>query len=69
MPLALKKEDPALQNIKFSYFFPIFVVTFALLDPDSHCQCGSGSSRPKSIRIHVDPNPDAKHCAQFKNNQ
>jgi hypothetical protein len=33
MPSALKKEDPALQNMKFSYFFLFLWVIFALLDP------------------------------------
>ncbi len=33
-PLALKREHPALQNIKFFNFFPLLWVIFALLDPD-----------------------------------
>jgi hypothetical protein len=33
-PLALKREDPALQNIKFTNFFLFLWVIFALLDSD-----------------------------------
>jgi hypothetical protein len=32
-PSALKREHPALQNLKFLLFFLFFNVTFALLDP------------------------------------
>jgi len=46
-PLALRREHPALPNLKF---FPFSI--FALLDPDP--------ARPKSMRIHADP--DQKHC-------
>jgi hypothetical protein len=34
MTSTLKKEDPALQNMKFPYFFLFLWVNFALLDPD-----------------------------------
>ncbi len=41
------------------YFFPFLFlwVIFALLDsdPDLHSQCGSGSSRPKRMRIRIQP--------------
>jgi hypothetical protein len=30
-----EREHPALQNMKFLYFFSIFVGHFALVDPDS----------------------------------
>jgi hypothetical protein len=43
---AVKRENKALQNMKFLPFF-IFVGRFSLLDPDPHSQCGSGSSQPK----------------------
>jgi hypothetical protein len=33
-PSALKREHPALQNMKFLNFFHFFGVIFALLDPD-----------------------------------
>ncbi len=55
-PLALKREHPALQNIKFPYLtFFYFVGNFCPQDPDSE----SGS-------IHVtesgyNPDPDPKH--------
>jgi hypothetical protein len=34
-PLALTKEHPAFQNMKFIRFFLCLCVTFALLDPDT----------------------------------
>jgi hypothetical protein len=45
-PSALKREHPALQNMKILDFFLFFGVFFALLDPDPDPQfeCGSGSS-------------------------
>jgi hypothetical protein len=45
-PSALKREHPALQNMKILYLFQFLWVIFALLDPDPHfeCGCGSGSS-------------------------
>jgi hypothetical protein len=33
-PSALKREHPALQNMKFLYFFPYLWVIFALRDPE-----------------------------------
>jgi hypothetical protein len=40
---------------EISMLFPTWVI-FALLDPDPdpHSQCKSGSSRPKSMRVHAD---------------
>ncbi len=35
---ALKREHPALQNMKILYFFQFFWVIFALLDPDPETQ-------------------------------
>jgi hypothetical protein len=47
-PTALKREHPALQNMKFLYFYLFLCVIFAILDPDPATQinadpCGSGS--------------------------
>jgi hypothetical protein len=47
-PSALKREHPALQNMKILYFFIFLWVIFAHLDPDPTTQinadpCGSGS--------------------------
>ncbi len=47
-PSALKREHPALQNMKILNFFLFSWVIFALLDPDPSAQinadpCGSGS--------------------------
>ncbi len=44
-PSAFKKERPALQNMKFQFFFSIFVGNF--------CPPGYGSSRTKSMRIRI----------------
>jgi hypothetical protein len=47
-PSALKREHPALQNMKILYFFLFLWVIFVLLDPDPQFECGSGSgSEPK----------------------
>ncbi len=60
-PSALKREHPALQNMKILYFFSIFVGHF--------CPPGSGSGyaiwmriririqQLKLMRIHADPEP------------
>jgi hypothetical protein len=40
-PSALKREHPALQNMKILYFFLFLWVIFALLDPDSESGYGS----------------------------
>jgi hypothetical protein len=42
-PSALKREHPALQNMKILDFFLIFGVIFALLDPDPEPQFESGT--------------------------
>ncbi len=49
-PSALKREHPALQNMKILYFFLFLWVIFALLDPDPQFECGSGSG----------PDPESK---------
>jgi len=40
---ALKREHPALQNMKYLNFFSTFVGHYALLDPDPDSEYGSGS--------------------------
>jgi hypothetical protein len=40
-PSVLKREHPALQNIKFLTFYSIFWVIFALLDPNLDSESGS----------------------------
>jgi hypothetical protein len=45
-PSALKREHPALQNMKFLYFFLLLLVIFALLDPDPDSEYGFGSTDP-----------------------
>ncbi len=55
-PSALKREHPALQNMKIQYFFLFFWVIFALLDPDPD----------PATQINADPcgsgyDPDPKH--------
>ena len=45
---ALKREHPALQNMKFYNFFLLLWVIFALLDPDP--------------LTWLNPDPDPKHC-------
>jgi hypothetical protein len=44
-PSALKREHPAIQNMKFLHFFLFLWVIFALLDPDP------------ATRINADPQP------------
>jgi hypothetical protein len=56
-PSALKKEHPALQNMKILYFFLFFWIIFPLLDPDpdpatqiNADPCGSGyGSRSETL--------------------
>jgi hypothetical protein len=43
-PSVLKREHPALQNIKFLKFFLLLWVIFALLDPNPDSEYGSGST-------------------------
>jgi hypothetical protein len=64
---ALKRENPALQNMKFINFFIIFVghflpiwIRFWIPNLDS----ASGSTDP--IESGSDPDPDPKHCLQQK---
>jgi hypothetical protein len=47
-PSSLKREHPALQNLKILYFFLFLWVIFALLDPDPATQ------------INADPDTDPK---------
>jgi hypothetical protein len=58
-PSALKREHPALQNMKFLTFFLLLQVIFALLDPDS--ESGSGSTD----LIEFGSNSDLKHCLRL----
>jgi len=55
-PSALKREHPALQNMKF---FSTFVVIFALLDPNPDFEYGSGSTDPIKYgsKPDLDPQP------------
>jgi hypothetical protein len=46
--LTLKREQPALQNMKFLPFF-----YFALLDPDPHSRCRSGRTDQNPMRIWI----------------
>ncbi len=46
-PSALKKEHPALLNMKFINFFLCFWLIFALLDPDTD----------PGTPLNLDPNP------------
>jgi hypothetical protein len=50
-PLALKREHPALQNMKILYFFLSLWVIFALLDPDPATQ------------MNKDSDPEPQHCS------
>jgi hypothetical protein len=52
-PSALKREQPALQHMKFYYFFLFLLVNFALLDPDP-------DPATQIMRIYADP--DLKPC-------
>jgi len=36
-----------------------------VLDPDPYSQYGSGSRGAVFIRIHMDPDPDPKHCNSY----
>ncbi len=57
-PWALKREHPALQNMKLLNFFFFLWVIFVLLDPDPDSESGSGSTVLKESGT----NPDLKHC-------
>ncbi len=52
---ALKREHPALQNIKFLNFFLFLWVIFVLLDPDPDSE--SGSTELTGSRSNPDPDP------------
>ncbi len=52
----LKREHPALQNMKFLIFSTLGVI-FALLDPDSDSEYGSGSTDPIESGSNSDPDP------------
>jgi hypothetical protein len=54
-PSALKREHPALQNMKFLNFFLLLSVIFDLLDPDS--EYGSGSADLSESGPNTDPDP------------
>ncbi len=51
-PSALKREHAVLKNLFFKLFLFLWVI-FAFLNPDPHSQGGTGSSRPKSMRIRI----------------
>jgi hypothetical protein len=51
-PLALKREHPALQNMKFINCFSMFVYNFCPLDPDPDTDPGT-LLNPDSIRILI----------------
>jgi hypothetical protein len=57
-PSVLERENPALQNMKFVKFFPIFVGYFALLDPDTD----------PGTPLNLDPDPPHwlrdRHCEE-----
>ncbi len=48
---------PELSFDVFQIKSQLLLVILALLDPDPYSQCGSGSSRPKWMRIRADPDP------------
>jgi hypothetical protein len=48
-PSALKREHPALQNMKFLNFILLLRVIFSLLDPDPDSEDGSGSGSTDPI--------------------
>ncbi len=58
-PSALKREHPALQNMKFLQFFVLLWVIFALLDPDPDSEYGSGSTDLTESGSNLDPDPNA----------
>ncbi len=58
---ALKREHPALQNMKFLNFFLFLWVISALLDPDPDSESGFGSTDLIESGSNPDPNP--KHCS------
>jgi hypothetical protein len=63
-PSALKREHPALQNMKIQYFFLFLWVIFALLDPDPDPQFVCGSDPDLAAQINADPDPDTDRDLQ-----
>ncbi len=57
-PSALKREHPALQNMKFLHFFLFLQIIFALLDLDPEFETGAGSTD----LVEFGSDPDPKHC-------
>ncbi len=51
-PSALKREHPALQNLKILYFFLFLWDNFALLDPDLN-----PATQINAIHADLDPKP------------
>ncbi len=64
--LALKREHPALLQMKFINFFLCLCVIFALLDPDSDCESGTGYGSRDPIDSGSSPvtDPDPQHWFQ-----
>ncbi len=56
--ISSQREQPALQNMKFRKHFLLLWVIFALLDPDSDSEYGSGSTD----LIESGSNPDPEPC-------
>jgi hypothetical protein len=61
-PSALKREHPALQEMKFKNFFLFFQTIFALLVPDTDPGTGSGSTTLPCILSLA--NPHAHHSTR-----
>ncbi len=65
-PSALKREHPALQNIKKILIFFLFLwVIDALLDPDTDSEIEYGST--DLIESGSNPDPDSKYCNTYLN--
>jgi hypothetical protein len=61
-PSALKREHPALQNIKFLNFFLFLWVIFALLDPGPDSESGPTDLIESGSESGSNPDLDPKHC-------
>ncbi len=61
-PLALKREHPALQNMKFLNFFLLLWVIFALLDPEPDSESGSGYGS-ETLVWDIDCIKGARYCS------
>jgi hypothetical protein len=57
-PSALRKEHPALQNMKFLNIFLLLWVIFAFLDPDPDPDSEYGSGSTDLIESGSNPDPD-----------